>query len=487
VRHSRRKAQRLDREAQLPLPLDQAAFVSGDALDYGPGTMPSPSIRSLPLLALLLVPLAAAAQGPVAPLSLAAPGALPQTTGDAIYAEARPKLLQIRTLLAAAGQKTSTGSGFLVSADGLAITNYHVVSDYALEPGTYRLEYTAVDGSSGPVQVVALDLANDLALIRIDRHDQPFFKFDQVAVGGLLPKGEKLYSMGNPLDLGFTIVDGTYNGLVDRSYTDRIHFSGAINPGMSGGPAVNAQGEIAGINVAKQMNGELVSFLVPAVYASALLGRAGAGVTPDPATLKAEIGRQLGVWQAGFYDAIGKAGFKSAVAGPYQAPESGAPWFTCWARTNADVVPKPRFNADSTACFSDSRLFIAEGLNTGLVQLSHVYLHSTDLNAAQFSMLLTQQGHGGMSGQWPRKWVTRQSCRDDFIEGEKAGDVPVQHVIWCARAYRDFDDLYDISMTLVTEDQPTEALVTRLTMDGISFDNAMTLSRRFVEAVRWNK
>ena len=59
---------------------------------------------------------------------------------------------------------------------------------------------------------------------------------DPRALAGRLPKGERIYAMGNPLDLGFTIVEGTYNGLVDKSYDERIHFSGAINPGMSGGP-----------------------------------------------------------------------------------------------------------------------------------------------------------------------------------------------------------------------------------------------------------
>ena len=149
-----------------------------------------------------------------------------------IYASAPPRLLQIRTLVADAGERqTTVGSGFLVSADGLAVTNYHVVSQSVLEPKTYRLEYGAADGSHGEVHVLGVDLSNDLAIVRLDKHDAPFFSFDPAAMAGNVAKGQRLYSMGNPLDLGFTIIEGTYNGLVEHSYSEQIHFTGALNPG----------------------------------------------------------------------------------------------------------------------------------------------------------------------------------------------------------------------------------------------------------------
>src|SRR5918992_989557 len=152
------------------------------------------------------------------------------STAERVYKSARPRLLQVRTILANAGRQSSIGSGFLVSASGLAVTNYHVVSQFAMEPTTYRLEYTAADGARGTLRLLAFDIANDLAVVQLDRPAQGFFEFDARALHEMPAKGERLYSMGNPLDLGFTIVEGTYNGAVERSYNERIHFSGAINP-----------------------------------------------------------------------------------------------------------------------------------------------------------------------------------------------------------------------------------------------------------------
>src|ERR1700694_4419983 len=301
-------------------------------------------------------------------------GAAPDASSaaQAIYASAPPRLLQIRTLVADAGRQISIGSGFLVSADGLAITNYHVVSQVALEPKTYRLEYMAADVSHGDVQVLGVDVPNDLAIVRLDKRDAPFFTFDKAAIRGDLPKGERLYSMGNPLDLGFTIIEGTYNGRVEHSYNERIHFSGALNPGMSGGPTVTADGLIVGINVATRRGGQLVSFLVPARFAAALLQRIREHEMPPD--LHAEIARQLAAWQSGLYKSFGGEGFRSTVVGPYRAPETRAPWFDCWAQTNAGATPKPRASINSTNCASDTGLFVAADLNTGALQLRHSYV-----------------------------------------------------------------------------------------------------------------
>ncbi len=238
---------------------------------------------------------------------------------ESIYAGARPGLLQIRTLVEAAGRQSSIGSGFLVTSDGLAVTNYHVVSQYVLEPKTYRLEFARPDGSQGKLKLLQIDVANDLAIVQLEGTKTPHLDFDAASLADAAPRGERLYAMGNPLDLGFTIVEGTYNGFVEKSYNPRVHFTGAINPGMSGGPAVTQAGKVAGINVAKRLDGELVSFLVPASKAAALLARAKTEPPLDPSHSRDEIDRQLLVWQGDFYHALGEQGLPRNVARPVRS------------------------------------------------------------------------------------------------------------------------------------------------------------------------
>jgi serine protease Do len=404
------------------------------------------------------------------------------STAERVFTAARPRLLQIRTILGTAGRQSTIGSGFLVSATGLAVTNYHVVSQYALEPGTYRLEYTTPGGERGVLKLLAFDIANDVAVVQMDRAGQPFFEFDKRTLRDKPVNGERLYSMGNPLDLGFTITEGTYNGTVERAYSEHIHFSGALNPGMSGGPTVSAASRIVGVNVAKRLDGELVSFLVPARFAVDLVARAAAAEPPSGDAIRAEIGRQLTAWQAGLYKALNDQGFRLNAFGPYRAPETSAAWFTCWAHTNANQEPRPRATVNTTDCHTSTSLFVAGDLSTGQIRATQTYLKSVDLNEFQFAALLSQY-YQTSSSDWNRKRHTRTRCRESFLEAG-AEDRPPMRAVWCARAYREFEGLYDVAVLAVTQDRAREGLVTRLSMQGVSYDNAMQLARRFLGEVR---
>src|SRR5678816_3380989 len=93
---------------------------------------------------------------PPAPVSLSA---------RKVYEQARSQLVQIRTVLKGRASQTSVGSGFLVSAQGHIITNFHVVSEAALKPDRHDLVYVTADGREAPLVILQLDVLHDLSLI----------------------------------------------------------------------------------------------------------------------------------------------------------------------------------------------------------------------------------------------------------------------------------------------------------------------------------
>jgi S1-C subfamily serine protease len=408
-------------------------------------------------------------------------------TAERVFGQAQPALMQIRTVLKSAQKQSSIGSGFLVSEDGLAITNYHVVSQYALEPELYRLEAVGGDGERWVLRLHAIDVINDLAVVRLETPAARQFKalpFNMAAVEGRLVKGERLFSMGNPLDLGFTIVEGTYSGLVEKSYQARVHFTGAINPGMSGGPTVSGDAQIVGVNVARRLGSELVSFLVPAEAAFRLLEKARGSGEMDASRVRREIGAQLGLWQNDFFAALKAQGFHEAELGPYRVAESNADWFSCWANTNRDEHDKLRTQVNQFSCDTRTQLFLAHDMAAGEVELSYSYLKSVDLNALQFAQRLTRSAHPQLS-YGGRNRFTPYRCYENFMTADTAHPArPDLRVAWCARAYRDFPELYDVAVVSVTQDHDREALVSSLSLTGVHFDNAVAFARDFWAALK---
>ena len=131
--------------------------------------------------------------------------------------EQRNVTSKIKLIDKASGEKSSIGSGFQISSDGIIATNYHVISSYALHPKKYRIEYLDNQGNKGDLSLQSVDVINDLALVRrAPQPNMPFFEISNAAP----KKGEKLYSLGNPHDLGMIVVPGTYNGLKKESFNE---------------------------------------------------------------------------------------------------------------------------------------------------------------------------------------------------------------------------------------------------------------------------
>ncbi|MEM7482437.1 MAG: Do family serine endopeptidase [Acidobacteriota bacterium] len=157
-------------------------------------------------------------------------------------------------------RQDSGGSGFVISPDGLVVTNNHVVR------GADRLTVTLGDRTYD-AEVIGTDPATDLALLKIDTGaDLPYLRLGN---SDSLRVGEWIMVIGSPLSLDHTVTVGVVSaknrslGISDISFENFIQTDAAINFGNSGGPLVNLRGEVVGIATAINYNAENIGFAVP--------------------------------------------------------------------------------------------------------------------------------------------------------------------------------------------------------------------------------
>ena len=397
-------------------------------------------------------------------------------TASSLFERGKQAVYQIRVIDVASGDKYSIGSGFQVSADGLIGTNFHVVSAFVHEPRKYRLEYIRSDGEVHPVTLLLTDVVHDLALLKTD---QPSETYLELATGELV-KGDRIYSMGNPLDLGMSIIEGTYNGLVENSRYRKILFSGSLNAGMSGGPALDSSGKVMGINVSR--GEEQMSFLVPVEHLRALLAEHATGVE---VTDHAErIRNALLGEQNSFYQSLISQPPREKALGALVIPDRLAESLRCWGHSVDEEDEDEKYTSAHQHCRAEDNIFVTQQLYIGAFQYDFELINTSELNRFQFYTLLQEQfAHPSFGNTNDKEQVDKFTCEDDLV---RINDHRWK-VSTCMRAYKKYKGLFDASMTMVSMDFADRAAVVTVSASGISAEKAVAVFQYIAETVKWKQ
>ena len=196
--------------------------------------------------------------------------------------------------------RLGSGSGFIITSDGYAVTNSHVVA------GRSRLISETNEGDRVDANVVGDDPATDIAVLKLASRDLP-----HVTVGDskLLRVGQLVIAMGSPLGLHSTVSSGIVSatGRSMRSQSGRmiesvIQHSAPINPGNSGGPLVDSRGNVIGVNTAVIAMAQGICFAVPSstaqwvtseILAHGRVRRRELGITVDSIQLSRSAMREF--------------------------------------------------------------------------------------------------------------------------------------------------------------------------------------------------
>ena len=210
------------------------------------------------------------------------------------------------SISAARRRRGGTGSGVIISPDGLVLTNSHVVN------GANRVHLTLADGDRVEARPIGDDPHSDLALLRVT--DDATLPAARLGDSKRLRRGELVVAIGNPLGFESTVTAGVVSALgrslrsrTGRLIDDVIQTDAALNPGNSGGPLVSTRGEVIGINTAVIAGAQGICFAVASNTASFVVSelvrhgrvrRAWIGIGAETVALPRRIGLSLALNQA---------------------------------------------------------------------------------------------------------------------------------------------------------------------------------------------
>jgi len=383
-------------------------------------------------------------------------------------------IVQIRVIENKTNKKSSIGSGFFISQSGLIASNYHVIASVVQNPERYHLEYVDYQGNTGEVAIVQVDVVHDLAIVKSDFKPEIFLSLAKESV----KQGAKLFSFGNPHDLGLTVVEGTNNGLLENTRNEKIHFSGSLNPGMSGGPTLNRLGEVVGINVSTA--GNQISFLVPAKFLKNLFDSGMSQPDLVKSQFDQQIENQLLSDQKVFLSRLLSRKWSKESIGNIILPTDLGSEFKCWGDSNKKE--DRLVDSSLTQCSTDDNVFIDSAFSTGNISYSYRHIMNRELNQVHFYELYSSYSRIVANNNFGNEeYVTNYQCHSDF--------VLIESKHWrthtCVRRYKKYAKLYDLIMNTVLVSEKDQGMIVTLSAAAVSQPMGTQFTKRFLQEISW--
>ncbi|MCK5073397.1 MAG: trypsin-like peptidase domain-containing protein [Bacteriovoracaceae bacterium] len=382
-----------------------------------------------------------------------------------LYARVKHYVYQIKTATDAKSSKASYGTGFVVDKNGLVITNYHVVAD-ALQDEDKNFKIFLVDGDKSiPARIVNISVIHDLALLKVKKK----FK-NALSISKKPPtQGETIYSIGLPKDLKMSIVKGIYNGVIKSSLYEQILMSSPINSGMSGGPTLNSNVQVVGINVSILLNSQNISFAIPAAHAGKLVKEYLKKGDPD---LKNNVDKIIeaqlhNVEKNLMVDMKKNPGDNFTIGNWTFAPPSKS--LKCWSQNIKH--DKKTYEVTNQTCFLQDGSYVSDSIYSGSYEVQYRIVKNISRNSIQFFNLLRtlyNKGHAFSNAYlkyYDNELISKYDCNEKIVVNKH--DIPIK-INYCVNGFIKYSKLYRLYVKGVTILNRNDALIFNAKLDGFS-------------------
>ncbi len=379
-----------------------------------------------------------------------------------------PSIYKVEILERHSSSPSIVGTAFVVDSSGLLITNYHVVTNLVFEPQDYRIRLVSTDGAHvDSVQVLRVDAAHDLAILSARVPHEVPLHFGDTPPG----VGDPVFSLGFPLNLSATVVAGSFSGPMPNTLETTFHFTGSLNPGMSGGPTMLADGRVVGVNVAT--SGNQLSYLVPAAWARALL----AEPRPKKIDLLADVRSSLDDVQRQLSKVVSAAGMGETDIEGYRLPKPKGDLFDC----SAGPIQNGDFSYEGVIyrCGLHDLIELDPDHRSPILAMEHVVMSSTKLIPTRFNSLysewFTTLQQGDIAGS---DWATKYRCETSNVRNRQGLKLRVAQ---CWRRRPDLPGIYDLFVRTAILGAGRSGVVSTYAMDGTTRDNGLSLIRSVID------
>jgi len=419
----------------------------------------------IPLLVIL-------AQTPAAPESVPSPS----PASARIYDRVKASVVTVEVHSGNREAKSALGSGYVVSAPGVVVTNYHVVESFLAEPERFEVRVRA-GADSFPATVRAFDVENDLAALSV-----PGLRAAPLSVAPELPPpGSPIVALGNPHGLGLSLIEGIFNGFAAKGAVDRMLLSMPLNSGMSGGPILDTQGRIIGTNVSVMYLSNSLSFGVPAAKIPSLL--AAPPVVLERAALRKDVTRQLAALEASM---VQRAVAPYAAPGDDMARVGGAETrrppevFECW--DDVEVHEKQGLTKARFGCDLQFTPSIEDVGPVGAISLLVEHFRSTGGRYGFYSHL---EGHGPahleVEAQDPEGGtLSAPECVSDRV----SAGAEVWKTTACVSALVEHAGFFNYDLVATTVTHPSVAAFVAVHLTGVRPASFRTFTERALGSTR---
>lgn len=395
---------------------------------------------------------------------------------ETLYERMRPAVVEIKTYNSAHQGLTSVASGFVVQRNDWIATNYHAIHRVVFSATGYSLQVVTQDSVLTDVEVLAVDVVNDLALLKLKQ-----------AVSASLPrlretlpaKGETGYSMGKPGNYLQSIVGGTFNGLIDDDSAPQIVFSGPINAGMSGGPVLDNQGRVVGVNVATSTRHQLVGLAVPAEALGQLIRKSIGQTPPGADELRLEVARQIKGFGQQLVARLELPAENLRRLGPFTVRGDMSSRRPC--RTKVKENTGPRYRLVEQRCEASDGLYVRDKQTAGEISSGTFWFHSKTLGSQGMSRLVERQLSQLRNTQDDDLPTGNWQCTVQRLRGPH--DLPIElHA--CRRPFSKLPGLFDFRFRYTPLISGPDALVVAIGLTGFDNDSARNVLYKSIERLR---